>query len=153
MKTPLLLAAALLIALGLSTTMGNAQTNPEKQVLKSLDNYFLAWGEPDDDKRRALLTGSWAENGTYTDPGAHAEGLEALVEHIGGFLSNPQLKGFSIQQTSGIGVHHRSFRFTWEMRGPTGNVLTPGIDYGEFDDEGRITKIVGFFGPFPKLKD
>jgi hypothetical protein len=144
-----------LIALGLFLSVGSGETavDPEKQVLVSLEHYFQSWNTADDDERRKVLKGYWADDATYTDPTVHVDGLEALVKHIAGFQGNPQMKGFSIDRSSGIGVHHRSFRFQWEMKSPTGQVLTPGIDYGEFDDEGRITKIVGFFGPYPKLEE
>ncbi|PCJ52955.1 MAG: hypothetical protein COA73_15825 [Candidatus Hydrogenedentota bacterium] len=131
----------------------NAAEPAEDRVKASLAKYLLAWNEPDEAKRRELLTGHWTTSGTYTDPSGHAEGLEGLVAHIGEFKSNPQFKGFSIVRTSGIDIHHQSLRFNWEMRTPNGKILTAGIDYGEFDDEGRITKIVGFFGPFPKMED
>ncbi len=74
------------------------------------------------------------------------------MQHIGAFKSNEQFQGFSIDQSTGIDVHHQSFRFGWEMKDPSGNTVTPGIDYGEFDSDGHITKIVGFFGPFPEMK-
>jgi len=142
------------MVVGFSLCVGTSETavSPEKQVLVSLEHYFQAWNEPDDDKRRELLKGHWAEDATYTDPTAHVEGLEALVEHIAAFQNNPQMKGLSLSQASGINIHHRVLRFQWEMKGPDGRVLTPGIDYGEFDEKGQLTKIVGFFGPYPKLK-
>jgi len=131
----------------------SAAETAQDSVKASLTNYLLTWNEPDEAKRRELLIGHWTTSGTYTDPSGHAEGLEGLVAHVGEFKSNPQFKGFSIVRTSGIDIHHRSFRFSWEMRNPDGKILTAGIDYGEFDDEGRITKIVGFFGPFPKMEN
>jgi len=130
----------------------NAAEPIEDTVKASLENYILAWNEPDESTRRELLTGHWTTAGTYTDPSGYAEGLEGLVTHIGGFLGNPQFKGFSIVRTSGIDIHHRSFRFTWEMRNTSGAAVTAGMDYGEFDEQGRITKIVGFFGPYPELE-
>jgi len=140
------------LALLLTAAPLNAAEPIEDTVEASLENYILAWNEPEEAKRRELLTDHWTSAGTYTDPSGHAEGLEGLVTHIGGFLDNPQFKGFAIVRTSGIDIHHQSFRFTWEMRNASGQVLTAGIDYGEFDDQGLITKIVGFFGPYPELE-
>ena len=118
----------------------------------SLGKYFKAWNENDPGQRQKLLATAWTDDATYTDPTAHVEGRDALVAHVGGFLANPQMKGFSIVQASEIDFHHRVFRFEWEMKDPQGNLVTKGFDYGEFNDAGAITKIVGFFGPFPALK-
>jgi len=143
----------LLAALAISAQSGvNAQDSAAKQARASLENYFKAWAEPDDAARLKLLETAWAENATYTDPSAHVEGRKALVAHIGGFHKNSKAQGMSIARASGIQFHHNSFRFQWEMRGPDGKALSPGMDYGEFDDKGMITKIVGFFGPFPEME-
>ena len=130
----------------------SAEESTAAKARASLEHYFAAWGEADEDARRKHLEAGWAEDGTYTDPTADVHGREALVKHIGAFASTPQSKNFSIERSSGIDIHHRVFRFAWEMRDTSGKVITPGIDYGEFNDEGRITKIVGFFGPFPKME-
>ncbi|HEY8739929.1 MAG TPA: hypothetical protein VIN56_05010 [Candidatus Dormibacteraeota bacterium] len=34
-----------------------------------------------------------------------------------------------------------------------GNVTLEGFDVGELGDDGRLTKITGFFGPFPAATD
>ena len=151
MKRSLWAALLLLSTLEMLAVASHADVKPEEQVLLSLQTYFQAWNEPDAKKRAALLDDCWADNAIYTDPGAHAKGREGLSKIIGAFLDNQQLKGFSIVQASNIEVHHRVFRFQWNMRDPNGNTVTPGMDYGEFDQQGRITKIVGFFGPFQEM--
>ena len=130
-----------------------AEESLTDKVLASLEHYFAAWAAETEEERRHHLEAGWAKDGTYTDPTADVHGREALVQHIGAFASNPQAKNFSIEQASGIDVHHKVLRFAWEMRNAEGKVITPGMDYGEFNDEGKITKIVGFFGPFPKAEE
>ena len=49
-------------------------------------------------------------------------------------------------------MHHRQFRFAWALKNPSGMTTMVGVDFGEFDEDGAITKIVGFFGPIPELK-
>jgi hypothetical protein len=148
----IILLSIIALAVCVNLTLAETKESPAVKARASLENYFQAWNEPDATKREALLTPSWAEDGTYTDPTVHLDGRSALVNHIEGFISNPQSSKFSIERASEVDFHHNSFRFAWEMRDDKGNVLTPGIDYGEFNDEGQITKIVGFFGPMPKLK-
>ncbi len=146
------LLTAILVTGTLGIVSGVGAAPPTDKASAALQNYFKAWNEPDTEKRAALLQSAWTENGTYTDPTAHVEGRDALVAHIGGFLSDPQFKGASLQQKSEIDFHHHTFRFEWTMNDASGNPIVVGMDYGEFNDDGAITKIVGFFGPFPELK-
>jgi len=121
-------------------------------VKASIQKYMKSWNEPDKATRTALLTAAWAEDAIYTDPSAHVEGRKALINHIQGFMTSPQTKGASIVPGSDIDIHHNVFRFEWAMKDASGNIVTRGMDYGEFNDDGVITKIIGFFGPFPEMK-
>jgi hypothetical protein len=110
--------------------------------------YGAAWNEPDDAKRTALLEQAWSDNGVYTDPTATAMGREALVAHIGGF--HKMMPGHTIDLTSGVDAYGGTFRFAWVMRNGD-DVALEGMDFGELATDGRISRIVGFFGPFPAL--
>jgi hypothetical protein len=109
--------------------------------------YGDTWNEPDEDKRRALLTKSWADDGQYSDPTGSADGRDALLAHIAGF--QVMFPGHTIDMTSGLDTRDNVFRFAWVMRKGTEDILE-GMDYGELAPDGRISKIVGFFGPFPE---
>ena len=111
--------------------------------------YGAAWGEPDEDKRRALLEQAWAENGTYLDPTARADGREALVAHIGGFRQT--FVGHEITMASGVDSHDNFVRFAWTMLDPNGAAIMEGVDFGQLDADGKLTSIVGFFGPWPEV--
>ena len=45
--------------------------------------------------------------------------------------------------------HHDKVRFGWALLDAAGAVLIEGIDFGEVAEDGRLQKIVGFFGPLP----
>ena len=111
--------------------------------------YGAAWNEPDEAKRVALLDLSWADNGIYTDPTATAVGRDALVAHIGGF--HKMMPGHTIDLTSGVDTYGGFIRFAWVTRNGS-EVALEGMDFGELAPDGRISRIVGFFGPFPPLK-
>jgi hypothetical protein len=121
----------------------------QAKVDETVRDYAAAWNEPDIEARRRLLEKAWAVDGTYTDPTVHLEGREALVQHISGFLKS--LPGARIAPTSRADVHHGLLRFTWRIVKPDGTSLSEGLDFGELDSEGRIRRIVGFFGPFPPI--
>lgn len=157
-KPPTILASTfvLTMALALVPVVANAQPASAQEAV---DLYGQAWGEPDEAKRRAILEQAWAEDGVYSDPTAYVEGREALVQHIGGFMASRSGGGSgagpSIQIDSSVDVHHGKFlRFAWKMVAADGKtVLSPGMDYGELDEDGRLKLIVGFFGPFPAIKN
>ncbi|KUF11664.1 nuclear transport factor 2 family protein [Pseudoponticoccus marisrubri] len=109
--------------------------------------YGAAWREGDAARRAGLLQIAWAEDGLYQDPTGEARGRDALVAHIGGFLE--AYPGATLTLTSGIDLHHDRLRFGWRMTLGDGSVLTDGIDIGRVDPDGRLTEIIGFFGPLP----
>jgi len=118
-------------------------------ISETVAAYAAAWLETDEAKRRRLLEAAWADDGVYTDPTAHVEGRDALVAHIEGFLV--QMPGARIRPTSGVDVHHDRLRFTWLMDGADGKPMMEGIDFGEVGPDGRLRRIVGFFGPPPAV--
>ena len=115
------------------------------EVSELIALYNRAWSEPDYALRQKLLEQIFAEDGTYTDPTAHVAGRKALVDHIGAFFE--QFRGAYFVVTSGIDSHHGKFRFTWRMVLADGKVFLEGIDFGELNSDGKLHRIVGFFGP------
>ena len=111
--------------------------------------YGAAWLEVDEAERRRLLQSAWSEDGVYQDPTAHVVGREALIRHIADF--HKRLPGTTIIFASGVDHHHGKLHFLWKMIGPDGQVTVEGRDFGEFDVDGRICRIVGFFGQPPPL--
>jgi hypothetical protein len=92
-----------------------------------------------------LLAQVWADRATYTDPTVHLTGRAALVAHIDAVLA--RYPGSTIEMTSAIDLHHAVARFAWKKVLADGTALPEGIDFAELDDDGRLTRIVGFFGP------
>jgi hypothetical protein len=115
---------------------------------EAVNTYGATWNEPGEEKRRELLDRSWSDDGVYMDPTARADGRDALLAHIGGFQA--MMPGHTIDMTSDVDTHGNVFRFAWIMRNGNETVLE-GMDYGELADDGRIRRIVGFFGPFPQI--
>lgn len=106
--------------------------------------YADAWSEPDRVLRQHLLERVWVEDGTYTDPTTHLIGRLGLINHIDGVFE--KIPGTRLEVTSEIEMHHDKFRFTWRMLLANGEVFLDGIDFGELDTNGKLHRIVGFFG-------
>jgi hypothetical protein len=107
--------------------------------------YSAAWHEPDEGARREMLERCWAQDGVYVDPTVVVRGREELVAHLGGF--EERMPGCSIVVTTGVNEHHGRVRFGWHLLNPDGTLMIEGQDFGELDDDGRLRRIVGFFGP------
>lgn len=116
-----------------------------------ITTYCAAWSEPDPGRRAQLLEEAWAEDGIYTDPTAHMTGRKELVEHIGKVLA--RYPGGRVVRTSVLDTHHDMVRFTWKMVLADGNSLPEGIDFGKLSGEGKLRRIIGFFGPLARRLD
>ena len=111
----------------------------------AIAEYGAAWNERDEGARRELLERVWADDGVYCDPSAVVEGREALVAHLGGF--HERMPGHTIVLTTAVDEHHDRLRFGWRMLGPDGEPALDGMDFVALDGDGRIRRVVGFFGP------
>jgi hypothetical protein len=109
--------------------------------------YGAAWLERDDATRARLLETAWSDDGVFQDPRADVSGREALSRHIVGF--HRRMPGARVILTSGAAHHHGKLHFTWRLAGQDGRTLMYGCSFGELDGDGRICRIVSFFGPPP----
>jgi hypothetical protein len=114
---------------------------------ETIATYLNAWNEPDATKRKALIDACWAPDGAYIDPMSDVRGRDGLEGAIAGM--HAQSAGAAIALASGIDQHHNQVRFKWEFRGADGKTAIAGIDVGEVDGDGRLTRIVGFWGEPP----
>ncbi|MGE3864860.1 MAG: nuclear transport factor 2 family protein [Burkholderiaceae bacterium] len=110
-----------------------------------VDTYCQAWSESDPQVRRQLLARIWAADATYTDPTVHAANGDELLTHITGLLT--QWPGARIERVSAVDAHHGCLRFSWRLTMADGNALPDGLDFVDLADDGRIRRVVGFFGP------
>ncbi len=114
---------------------------------ETVDLYLAAWAEPDATKRATLLEKCWSEDGLYCDPVAEGRGRDALSGFIAGM--HTQQPGSKIALTSGIDQHHNQIRFGWSFVQADGKTAIEGIDVGELAEDGRIARIIGYWGAPP----
>ena len=111
--------------------------------------YMAAWNEHEAAARDALLQQCWSDGGVYVDPNVLLTGREALGGHIATVQASRP--GARLEFMSGIDVHHNVVRFLWRLVRADGTCGDTSIDFGEIGADGRLVKIVGFFGPAPAL--
>ncbi len=112
-----------------------------------IEAYIRAWNAVDDAERRRLLDVCWADDGILTGPNYEVAGRAAMEVHLGGFLArNP---GAHVVTTSGLDAHHDVVRYGWRIfRGDT-SILAEGGDTVIMGPDGRIARVLMFYGPLP----
>lgn len=117
---------------------------PTTTLSVTVDTHLRAYCEPDPDRRADLLAAAWAPTGTLIDPPFDGEGLDAIAAMVDVVLTH--YAGHTFRRTTDVDAHHTFGRYGWELVGPDGAVAVTGTDIVEIDDDGRLTRIVGFFG-------
>lgn len=121
----------------------------KNRVRALVTQYLDAWNEPDVGKREAMLAQCWGDGAVYVDPTVELSGAAALNAHIAKVQA--ARPGASLEFMSGIDVHHNVVRFLWRLVRADGTHGDSSIDFGEVGPDGRLVKIVGFFGAAPAL--
>ena len=112
----------------------------------SLDHMLAAWNEPDPAKVRSHLDLALADDVDFIDPSIVTHGIdefEANVHHV-----QEQIPGARYERGSGVDSHHNLYRYTWQIS-QHGEPLLSGFDVTEVDENGKVTRVLGFFGPLP----
>ena len=123
------------------------QTNTTTDLTTAVDRHLEAYGERDAARRDALIADVWAEDGQLIDPPLDAAGRAEISGLAAAMHQHYPDHGF--RRASEVDEHHGHFRYAWELVGPDGTVAVAGVDVGELDDDGRLRRIVGFFGDLP----
>ena len=119
------------------------------EIAGVVTQYMAAWNAPDAATREALLKQCWSDGGVYLDPKASLAGRDALARHIA--VIQDSRPGARLEFMSGIDVHHNVVRFLWRLVRADGSCGDVSIDFGEVGPDGRLIKIIGFFGAPPAL--
>ncbi len=118
------------------------------KATRIVTQYMAAWNEADPAARDDLLHQCWADGGVYVDPNVELDGREALSQHIAKVQA--ARPGARLEFMSGVELHHNVVRFLWRLVRADGTHGDTSIDFGEFGSDGRLVKIIGFFGPAPQ---
>ena len=117
-------------------------------VEELIATYDGVWNERDDAERRRLLERCWADDGELVDPRAgRFRGRDAVLERLAGFRE--RFPGARVEITSGLDENHGFVRFAWTILGEDGSELLDGMDFAEVAEDGRLRRVVMFFGPLP----
>jgi hypothetical protein len=109
---------------------------------------FAAWNESDPAKTRGHLERALVPDVVFIDPSVEVHGIDEFEANIRDVRE--KVPGASYEVTSAVDSHHNLHRYSWAIV-LDGRVLLPGLDVTQTDDDGRVTRVLGFFGPLPSL--
>jgi hypothetical protein len=124
------------------TSTSTADAGPD--VAAIVDLHLRAYCEPDAARRAALVAQAWSADGVLIDPpfdGTGHDGIAAMADVV---LTHYPAHTF--RRTTAVDAHHTFARYGWSLEAPDGTIAVTGTDVVEMDDDGRLQRIVGFFG-------
>lgn len=110
-----------------------------------VDSHLAAYCEPDAPTRLSAFSRIWNPQGRLVDPPLESCGHQAMSDQAAALVQ--QFPGHRFVRTTRVDQHHEFARYGWSLRNPEGNKVLEGVDFLPLDVDGRILKIVGFFGP------
>jgi hypothetical protein len=111
-----------------------------------IDRYIATWNETDPLARRSAIDGLWAEDGSYTDPIAAAEGRAAIDATIASVQA--QFPGLVLRLGGPVDGHHNLARFTWHLGPADAAPIVIGFDVAVLAGD-RIKSVHGFLDQVP----
>ena len=108
------------------------------------ETYAASWKAPTAEEKRSLYEQSLSPDCVYTDPLTQARGWTELLAYMLDF--HRQVPGGHFVTVEFIAHHQRSMA-RWKMCNGDDAVLGEGVSYGEYDDDGKLVVMTGFFEP------
>lgn len=109
-----------------------------------IDTYLAAYSEPEPTRRQELVGQAWADDGRLVDPPMQAVGhaeIHAMAEAV-----QQQFPRTRFRRASAVQEHHGFARYAWVLVDEQDDVALTGMDVVELATDGRLARVVGFFG-------
>ena len=107
--------------------------------------YDRAWNVSGLDERRQALEASLTDDCELVEPRGRFAGREAILERITGFAG--RFPGARVDITTAVDEHNGVARYGWTIVDRDGALILDGIDVVERAADGRLQRVVMFFGP------
>ncbi len=113
--------------------------NQHRQIWET---YSSAWKAKTAEEKRTLFEQSLSKTCVYSDPVAQAQGWDELTAYMLEF--HKLFPGAYFSTTEFIEHHDRSIA-KWDMLDANNQKISDGVSYGEYNKEGQLTSMNGFF--------
>jgi hypothetical protein len=114
----------------------------------AFDHMLAAWNERDLEQIRSHLDRALAPEIHFVDPSIETRGRDAFEANVREFRT--RLPDARCSRASGVDSHHQLYRYGWEIHRGS-ELLLPGFDVAQLNDDGLVVQVLGFFGPLPAL--
>jgi hypothetical protein len=112
-----------------------------------VDRHLAAYCETDATRRSEAIRATWHPEGRLVDPPFESRGHQGISGQAEALLA--QFPGHRFERTTAIDAHHQMLRYGWRLVSPAGAPVVEGIDVADLDVDGRLCRVVGFFGAQP----
>lgn len=115
-----------------------------------VDTWLAAYCDADAGRRLAAIRDGWHPEGRLIDPPLEARGHQGISDQAATLLSH--YPGHRFERSTAIDAHHQSLRYGWRLVDGNGAAVLEGVDVVDLDVDGRIARVVGFFGAQPPAR-
>jgi len=115
-------------------------------VRDAVEAYQRSW-RADGEEQVRLLELSPTEDAEFVQPNGRTLGRDAVRRRVAGLAE--RWPGARVEITSGIEEHHGYVRYAWSLK-RSDSVVLSGFDLAELAPDGRLRRVVQFFGPMPE---
>ncbi len=110
------------------------------------EKYTATWKMHAQADRLAAFAEVLAADAVYTDPLVQARSWPALIAYMENF--HQQVPGGHFVTTK-FAAHHQRSIANWDLKTQDNVTVGSGISYGEYDDDGKLVSMNGFFETAP----
>lgn len=114
-----------------------------------VDRHLAAYCDADPARRVAAIRTLWNAEGRLVDPPFESRGHQGISDQAATLLS--RFPGCRFERTTAVDAHHQILRYGWRLVSPAGAAVVDGIDVADLDVDGRLCRVVGFFGAQPPV--
>ena len=108
-----------------------------------VDQWFAAWAEPNVEARAAALRQIASERVQFRDRFSLIEGLDELVQHIGG--AQRFMPGIRMQRAGGVRHCQGLVLADWTAKTASDEVRGAGVNVFDLQSDGRLRAVTGFW--------
>jgi hypothetical protein len=120
-------------------------TQVRRPVMETvIERYDQAWNAPDAESRSSLLETALSDDCELIEPNGRFVGREEILERITGFAD--RFPAATVKIVTNVDAHNGFARYGWEIVDADGNLVLEGIDVVETSRDGKIRRILMFFG-------
>lgn len=106
--------------------------------------YDEAWNASETSERQRLLEAAVTEDCELVEPRGRFLGRDQIVDRITGFAD--RFPGARVDVSSNVAEHNGFARYAWKIVDREGSEFLHGIDVVERAPDGRLRRILMFFG-------